>query len=70
MPTATYKVMDAKELGLIFKQRRMSLGLTLDQLKAMTGIAKSTFINLERGNGQIRYVFRYANMLGLNIHYN
>lgn len=71
MSTRAYKAEDAKELGLYIARKRKQLGLTMDQVQAMTKIAKTTIVNIEKGRGgQIASLFKLCRLVGVNIHVN
>ena len=54
--------MDAKEIGIIIKERRKHLGVNQQTLADLAGVGLNTLVAIERGEGnpQLSTLFRYA----------
>lgn len=51
----TYRSIDLRPFGQEVRRLRKMRGLTLDQLAAMSGVARLTLMNLELGRSGTRY---------------
>jgi transcriptional regulator with XRE-family HTH domain len=61
--------MSTTEFGPNVRRRRQALGMTLENVRAVTGITKSHLSAIERGNSQptLRRAYQIAHALGTTI---
>ena len=59
--------MEVVEIGKAIKQRRKTLGLTIQDLTDLTGLSKTTIVQVEKGSTNptfevLQKVFKYLNL--------
>ena len=61
--------MDAKEIGIIIKERRKHLGVNQQTLADLAGVGLNTLVAIERGEGnpQLSTLLTVLDMLGLQM---
>lgn len=61
--------MDAKEIGIIIKERRKHLGVNQQTLADLAGVGLNTLVAIERGEGnpQLSTLLTVFNTLGLQM---
>ena len=61
--------MDAKEIGIIIKERRKHLGVNQQTLADLAGVGLNTFVAIERGEGnpQLSTLLTVFDTLGLQM---
>ena len=61
--------MDAKEIGIIIKERRKHLGVNQQTLADLAGVGQNTLVAIERGEGnpQLSTLLTVFDTLGLQM---
>ena len=61
--------MDAKEIGIIIKERRKHLGVNQQTLADLAGVGLNTLVAIERGDGnpQLSRLLNILDTLGLQM---
>ncbi len=64
--------MDAKEIGIIIKERRKHLGVNQQTLADLAGVGLNTLVAIERGDGnpQLGTLLTILDTLGLQMDIN